>query len=230
MPLQKTRRHYGDVGGPQTVATIVLLLSFAASFAAPAQTASSKVKAPWQWTVDERIAARCDAAAARARVEWARQKRLAPTTEPAGRGRWIDLNDAIIGKYSPELVLPSEVFASLINIGFIYEGTREPMALSVETSGLPPTFWSELEMVAGPYIASVRERKQTVATEEARATWRSRESMLCAARVDALAKARALFGEPLDRFMYGHIAPTISLYVTHREVPGVLKARESGCR
>lgn len=54
--------------------------------------AQQAAKQPWEWTLDERIAARCDRPAARARVDRAREQRLALTTMKDGALAWLDVN------------------------------------------------------------------------------------------------------------------------------------------
>src|SRR4051794_36431467 len=79
----------------------------------PALAASSPPKPAWQWTVDERLAARFDEAARNQRVDeyvaqrTARQGRHAALSTPAAPSRPTDV---IHGSAHPELLMPHEIF------------------------------------------------------------------------------------------------------------------------
>ena len=202
---------------------LTLLILMTAALCSLGQQANTP-KQPWQWTVDERIAQRCDRMAARARVERARSERVAPTVVRKGRVEWHDTTDVIIGKQSPQLLLPTEVFESVVRNGFLVPGWREAYAGPIAASGLPATFWEQLESVSALYIDDLRQQSQVTPMDG------PAESRLCADRADALARARVVFGSALDVFMYRHIAPTKSLDMDHLENPAALTAREEGCR
>ena len=193
-------------------------------------SAQQRAKQPWEWTLDERIAARCDRSAARVRVERAREQRVAPTTVKDGALAWHDVKDVIIGRQTPHLLLPSELFESVVRNGFLTEGWREAHAPQVLESGLPSSFWSQLEGVAATYIDDLREQRRLAKTGASAPGQHALALRLCASRSAALARARAMFGPALDVFLYRYIAAAKTLQMTHDEDAIALKAREQGCR
>jgi hypothetical protein len=213
------------------------LLFTASLFLLPAATSAQSVppaeKQPWQWTVEERIEERCDRKAARERVDRARLDGTAPTRVRDGRLIWSPLADEISGKRTPHLFLPTELFESVVRNGFILEGWREAYEAGIARSGLPATFWEDLQVIATPLIADLRQRWAIGQMEDkfaARRMYAELEPQLCASRAEALARARATFGTALDVFMYRHVAPTKSISTTEVENPASLRAREQGCR
>lgn len=198
------------------------------------QQGNSAARQPWEWTVDERIAERCNRTAARARIERARVQRLAPTrTRDGGGVEFLNVTDSIIGSQSPHLLLPTELFESVVRNGFVFDGWREAFADKIAESGLPPAFWEQLETASTLYIDALREERRLAQLADRTAAYGLQQALhprLCADRADALTKARALFGPALDIFMYRHVAPTKSLDMDHVESAATLKSREHGCR
>ena len=209
-----------------------MLLTAAAAIALHASTANSQTKRQaWEWTTDERIAMRCDRQAAQSRVEHARAHGRAPTVVRGGKRVWHEVTDIIIGAETPQLLLPSEVFESVVRNGFLVEGWRDAYAAEIIQSGLPPRFWTQLESISGPYIADLRERATLEERHDvdARMLLGALEPRLCSHRAAALANAHAAFGSAIDIFMYRHVAPTKSLFIDHFEDPAALRSREQGC-
>jgi hypothetical protein len=197
------------------------------------QQTGNPAKKPWEWTLDERIAERCSRSAAQARVERARAQGLAPTIMNGSHREWHKVADVIIGRQSPHLLMPTELFESIVRNGFVLTGWREAFAEHMVQSGLPSTFWEQLEPVSTTYIEDLREQLHIAQMEDKAAAYALSQSMeprLCADRADALTKARMLFGPALDRFMYLHVAPTKSIDIGDFENPAALMRREQGYR
>src|SRR6185503_14149908 len=91
--------------------TVMVLLALAVTLPLHAQVE----KKPWQFTVEERIALRTDAALARERVR--RNPRSAQQNSIPERER-ATVADEFNGKSHPELFLPYEVFQTLIHMSF----------------------------------------------------------------------------------------------------------------
>lgn len=213
---------------------VVLLLAMNTEAArANAQQVNPHGKKAWEWTVDERIAARCDRSLAKARVERARAEGLAPNVRKNGRVAPLAVTDVIIGRHTPHLFLPTEVFETVVHHGFLIDGWRDVYAEEIASSGLPDTFWEQLSGVSALYIEDLRERDRIARDPDVDARfglYQALQGRLCANRAAALAQARLLFGPNFDVFMYRHIAPTKKLDTDQVQDPKELKSRERGCR
>jgi hypothetical protein len=168
-------------------------------------------RAPWQWTVEERIAIRTDPAAARERLERG-GPRVKADASP-GRAAIADRYD---GKSHPELFLPHQVFHELVMLAFASNARTEELVRAgfmtdVRRHGLPGDFWLRLEALSSAYLADRRALEGLLRTE---ANTRRHEQALalkqrdvCRTRADALSAARREFGqERFDRFLYDVIA------------------------
>ena len=208
------------------------ILALIACLAAPILL-SQQPREPWEWSVAERISERCNRSAAGARVDRARAQRRAPTVTKGGRMEWHPVTDIISGQQSPHLLLPTEVFESVVRNGFLDSGWREAFEEKIVDSGLPLTFWNDLQSIATSYIDDLREKarlSQLPGGAEDHAVLKAQARRVCASRADALAKARALFGPEFDVFLYEHVAPTKTLTIDHVEDCATLISREEGCR
>ena len=231
MPSQKTP--VVQCRPPYRLLSVILLLIMSTEGARVHAQTNPHGKKAWEWTVDERIAARCDPSMAKARVERARAEGLAPDARKNGRVVPLAATDVIIGRNTPYLFLPTEVFETVVHHGFLIDGWREVYADEIASSGLPATFWEQLSAVSALYIEDLRERDRIahIADVDARlGLYQALQGRLCANRAAALAQARELFGPDLDVFMYRHIAPTKKLDTDQIQDPKELKSRERGCR
>ena len=183
-------------------------------------------KEAWQWTDDERIAARLDPVKIRERAaaHAARSfKRLGVLSSLAvGSGEQVSFR--IDGAENPELFLPFELFGQLLrgvdwNAPSIDRDVeRAILAPKIKSFGYEPDrFWTALGSVAKRYF-EVRDGTQASASNHARAEATQSPSgpidahiVLCRERQTALTAARAYFGrEKFDRFLYEVVAPTLS--------------------
>lgn len=209
---------------------------------AAATADAQRRKAPWEWTLEERLTARCDPKLARARAdryrEWASKEELSIKSgrRPSDNSGIVDVID---GKQNPELFLPHELFESLIRKGFVGDTWRDFMAEEIPKAGLPEDFWERLEHIA-PALIDVMLRMDQLLEGGRNATEAERNALnealtalhqdLCRERADALARAQAEFGKPLDRLLYGYLARIKSSFspsISNRES---LAFAARGCR
>lgn len=181
---------------------------------------------PHRVPLEERIAARTDARLARERV-----------AQRAGAG-WSRWTDVIDGRRHPELFLPTELFDSLIERGYLGVALwREIHARDLAAAGFPATFWSELETVAAPYIDTRRRQRAAAlaARNNARMLTQARQEIaalggtLCRDRAAGLRAAREHFGPAFDEFLYKVIARGSSRSTDDPLDAAKLRMREDGC-
>jgi hypothetical protein len=202
----------------------------------PSATATTTAGRPaWQWTVAERIAARCNPEAARVRVRG--------TSPGASAMSVVGIQkthaDVISGKTHPELFLPTELFEAVVRGAFLQDGWREVYATDIAKVGLPSDFLALLERISASYLPLLREqeqirshRSQLGPAERAVAIARlaTLDTEICSVRHTALLAARARFGVALDRFLYGPVARSRTMYFDELSDTASLTAREKGCR
>ncbi|HEV2856521.1 MAG TPA: hypothetical protein VHC97_27285 [Thermoanaerobaculia bacterium] len=201
-----------------------LLLGAVAARGAEAEKGGSR-KPAWKWTIEERLAARFDPAAMAAReAEYQAE-------QEAIRKRWADsvlfedeakmtgpppATETIDGSKTPELFLPVELFGMLLNRAFPLEeesaGPQEPRSRIEQRAaalGFGRDLWGRLEKAAAPYLGPLHaedRRRLTTRTNDTREDDRKR---LCRLRAQALAAAKAEFGEEnFLRLLYEAVAPT----------------------
>jgi hypothetical protein len=170
---------------------------------------------PHLWSPEHRIQQRLDDDAGRQRIDRAVEDGKLTQRPPSG-AIYVD------GAADPELLLPWELFQSLIMRTMVAEDpsralNRGHFEQVRRRLGLPPTFWTDLESVAGHFVGSLRAQmrlasehpKNAAANAGAMALLQSND---CAKRAQALAAARARFGqERFDRFLYEAVAPELTV-------------------
>src|SRR5258708_25700529 len=197
------------------IALLVLPASMALAQEDPGARAG-KGKRAWEWTDEERIAARLNPD-----YVWDQQ--------PTGDARFETLPRAdyvIDGSKTPELFMPSELFAWLMN-GLAPRDDarntfREMLRERIEGFGYADdtAFWNELQQVTASH-AKLRERRAALEAKRERASKQERldldkdiaelEIPLCQSRAKTLAAARAHFGRAkFDQFLYTVVAPRLS--------------------
>ncbi|HEX3581524.1 MAG TPA: hypothetical protein VH087_07155 [Thermoanaerobaculia bacterium] len=194
----------------------------------------------WQWSDDDRIAARTNPVAGQDRVD----KYLESHASPQSRGAKVlteprKLIGVVDGSQTPELFLPVELFDMVVKLGIVNEDNwRDVWDPGVRAAGLPPDFWKQLERTSTAYAEDLRAAQragvQTRELPEIRAGTGLPNDLLtrlCRDRADALAASRAIFGLALDVFMYQTIAPghVVTIF-DDPEVPARLHAMARGCR
>lgn len=189
-------------------------------------------KAAWEWTNEERIAARKDPLL---RIQ-RREEAFA-----AGDLERSDKRDVLIGRRNPELFLPNELMNNLKGAyqPEVKERAREQWAAATQRFG--EDFWERLFEAGRPFFtAHVRhmqlQRRWQSADAEEREHFREELSSvggsLCALRVQALQAARETFGRgAFDRFLYEVVATTASLKGSSsgRDGPFSQLWEEEGC-
>ncbi|HJQ40362.1 MAG TPA: hypothetical protein VKB93_24725 [Thermoanaerobaculia bacterium] len=213
----------------------VILVLFAAS--APGQ--EPQKRAPWSLTLEERIALRTDAAAARKRVLEGETPRTRVLRET--RPDLAPIADSFTGKNHPELFFPFQVFQHLMLLAFDGNGAhgiRQEFMRDVQRLGLPADFWLRLEASSAAFRAddaAVRAllRRRSDPEEDRRRLQELdlRQSDYCRDRADALAAARAEFGaERFDRFLYEVIAYRMFHVSDTLPKPDIIRWAAGGCR
>ena len=192
-----------------TFAMAVLLPAFGMSGAEPSEPAALQQKKPWEWTIEERLAVRLDPAkiAERQDAAEAGQPIARPQSAP---GRREDVhNYSIDGSRYPELLLPHELFQSLLT-GFVPEDhrrmqQRESLRRGIIAVGFDEElFWTKLRSAAGDYIDHYVYPPLGSTESEPRGGHKP----LCRAAFLALNSARQAFGrDEFDRLLYEVVAP-----------------------
>ena len=200
-------------------------------------------KAPWEWTLDERIAARTDPQAARERLREPGMRRPVPVEQSSPAA--APVVEAFDGTTHPELFLPYQVFEQLIIMAFAAhprstQVNRAGLNPEVVKHGLPADFWERLEVIATVHTADQRAvwdslaavgRQSGAARQRAEEILQMKNLDACRSRADALAAARKEFGqERFDRFLYEVIA--IHMFTVGDRLPDadLLRKAEEGCR
>ena len=222
-------------------AFIIVGLAFTS---AQSLSATSQRRAPWEWTVEERIRDRSDPVKAQERVAAARASdsfvghiRTSSTSgSPQG--------DVIDGRRNPELFLPFELFRIFVSAAF----TEDPTGRSVYRDGciqdstipLPSNFWIRLEQITSTYITTLnharalnRQAGAAEGAERARLEQQSQEiqAKQCQRLAENLEAVRSAFGRRFfDRFLYEAVAPTAGIGLERPSTPAELLQLERGCR
>jgi hypothetical protein len=166
---------------------------------------SQAAKAIWQWTLEERLAQRLDPDLIGYRQCRAEAGYRATATEPPNREGETPQNHSVDGSRTPELLLPHELFESLV-AGFAADDAkqkrwREALRPGIVGSGFDEDFfWSTLHSAAGEYVGNGASQQRTSAPR--------RHFSVCRAAFVALENARQVLGsERFDRFLYEVMAP-----------------------
>jgi hypothetical protein len=213
-----------------------LLLFIGLSFQAPAKSPElvepPARKQAWDWSLDERLAARQEFVESRS----PQIRRQAPND---ASGPILD------GSKNPELLLPGELFRQLLSLAFspsaeVNEVFRQNIMTGAAGLNLPGEFWQRLELLAADYLGTRdQERELGARLQEVSVSERRRllvaissvQEPQCAYRYQALTAARSTFGAKLfDRFLYQAVAPLVQVTVTVPAVPAKLAWAEKGCK
>jgi hypothetical protein len=209
--------YLGDGRAQWTILTF-LLLAVARTEARPVSTSDPSDRKPaWKWTTEERLTKRFDpeAMAARARGQAAereaanaRRPNLADDPLYKVDGLGGPPMEVIEGRKTPELFLPWELFSDLLDRGLaadgsVRSGVRERIEARAAALGFGQDLWTRLEKAAAHFNELRREAHLRSLTERtgppAKATegfkMNSEGLRLCRTRAQALAAAKAEFGE-----------------------------------
>jgi hypothetical protein len=204
-------------------------------------------KPAWQWTVDERLAARFDPKALEAQA--AKQQEL---WEKSSMAELLGIQPSpsdqamatLDGAKNPELFLSWEIFNFLLHRAFPAEGldpkdeSRRRIEERAAALGLGSDLWQRLEKVAHPLLELEREEyRRAMASRgrpqpEAKAKFDKSIIRKCRVRAKAMAAAQEEFGaEIFLRFLYEAVAPTLNVaYRVYEEKSEDLRFMERGCR
>jgi len=198
-------------------------------------------KPAWQFSDDERIALRTDAALARQRVAERRQRHTTTGIHAASVGGQ-QLADSLDGAHR-ELFLPFEVFRNFVDLAFdprSRDTFRHFSAAEVRNAGLPPDFWERLDPIIAFHVADVRAERDLLTSRSklsgpARArvvaALELKRADVCRSRADALAAARKTFGrEHFDRFLYEYVAINMFQVTDRLATAEQFRQWEGGCR
>ena len=202
-----------------------------------AASAHAQATHAWDWTTAERISARLTAA----KVE--RRGANANTGDSELSSQALVARFGIDGSRNPELFLPWELFDSfLARTRLGGSDTVDPRALYEADVALlgwdEDAFWRDMEQLRIEYDAARAEivALQNVNSPETRLERHARNQrrdeasrLLCAARAQALLRARALYNS-FDKFLYTSVAPTLSLTSATPTDGVTLSWIEGGCK
>lgn len=191
---------------------LLLALSLNASAAERALQSPERVgqqRRPWEWTIEERLAARVNPVkiAERQNAEEARYRSAG--AQPPSTAREPTQSYAIDGSRNPELLLPHELFQSLLT-GLAPDDKpraahRKSLRPGIVASGFDEElFWALLRSAAGEYI----DNYAYPARDPVSSMSDGPQYGLCRAAFTALNNARQVIGpDRFDRFLYEVVAP-----------------------
>jgi hypothetical protein len=169
---------------------------------------------PWEWTIEQRLAARKVAADRKQRVD----QLLATSAAEAKAPRPYD---HLEGSIRSELLLPTEVMDVLINVLAADDEraaqTRADAMRQAAFLDLPPEFFPAFEKALANALATHREQERvfrnyppgTVVSGKAAVRLIRSQHDACRARWQAIQTLRAAYGKAFDRFLYVAIAPKV---------------------
>lgn len=201
-------------------------------------------KQSWEWTTEERLNARFDAVARKARVDRvmalrAAERKVSHQSGPLDADRPVDAIDGISNR---ELLLPTEIFTSFLEHAYAYDDEtaiefRRDAAEKIDALGLPADFLGQVVAESRRFIELEREAVALhdqighgVGDVEAiMARLRAIAAEQCPLRADALRHLRSRYGPAFDRFLYTAIAPNVHFTFYEVQDAQVLRRQEEGC-
>lgn len=190
-------------------------------------------KRPWEWTLEERLAARVNPVKIAERQDAEDARYHAAGAQAPSTKRQTTKRYSIDGSKHPELLLPHELFRSMLT-GFAPDDERRAAHRKSLRPGIVASgwneelFWAHLRSAAGEYIDNYAyPAREPVSSERDR-----RQYGLCKAAFTSLNNARQVFGpERFDRFLYEFVAPGVwvSTATTAPDPAAELRFVERGC-
>jgi len=217
------------------------LLILVSASASPTQQDGKKPS--WEWSLDERVTARLNPTNMRARLRPSGAQALRQM--PLQEGQY-PTTDYVDGSRNPELLLPWELFNSLLARAFSQNPQtqsvyRETLETRARAAGLRPDIWSTVESCATSFLQAKREeaelgarlpgtlglQKQALLDQIAQI-----QEPQCGRRAAALACARAALGtSSFNRYLYEVVAPSVTVTsVGDKERQSHLLFAEGGCQ
>lgn len=205
---------------------------------------AASAKEPWEWTVEERLKLRFDAAAVRERVSahQARRAGRSVATSSVNSGEPIPA-DYISGKAHPEAYFPSEIVTMFVRSAYAFDDEaaaefRLSAAQRTASLGLPEELLSVFAHEAEEFIlmmkeeVALRDRMDSAAdAPRAAAELQILQSRLCPVRFALMRRMRQRYGTDFDRWLYRGLAPdwATAIFTTSRNAE-TLRNEEQGCR
>jgi hypothetical protein len=203
----------------------VLLLLSAGAAVGQAQESKASAKPAWKWTLEERLAARFDPEAMKARA--AETRRRYDVAEKAFRGPGraqvtLPLYPSefeVQGDYNPELFIPYELFDFLLYTCFPAEGvaqnySRRRVEQRAAALGVGSDLWTRLRKSAKPLLDLDRQHFERAMEARRKGKDMPEEengNLRCRLRAEALEAAKAQLGEEtLLRLLYEAVAPGLA--------------------
>lgn len=194
---------------------------------------SPSSKQPWQWTSQERAAARGDPARRTERVS-AYEKERQPSRAVAYG--FPAVADVIDGSRNPELYFPTELFEYLVRSAFVTLPVVYPHVIQQRSSDLfrNKGEWDRFADIVTKYVDVLKQEKSAADAVNATAAT-ALEAKKCAAEAHALTAARRAFGrERFDRMLYETVpqsmVTTFSIDTDFDKAIGRALQREEGCQ
>lgn len=195
--------------------------------------ASSQTKQPWQWTAQERAAARRDPARRADRVG-AYEREGRPSR--AMTSSFASVADVIDGSRNPELYFPTELFEYLVRSAFITLPRVYPHVIQQRSSDLfrSQDEWDRFAGITAKYAEILKEETSAAQRQDAAAV-AALGAEKCAAEAQALRAARHAFGrERFDRMLYEAVPQsmitTFSMDTDFDKAIGSAVQREERCQ
>lgn len=217
-------------------AVLLMIGAVATGGMAAAPSREPEQKHAWEWTIAERLAARLDPAKIRLRQYDAEVGNRRIGVQAVAVPRERPGNYSIDGRRNPELLLPHELFVSLMT-GFVPDDERRgrnraSLRAGIVSAGFDEQmFWAQLASVASEYA----EYSYGDVNPSGAAVSQSHRDPDhgCRLRFDALTAARHVFGqERFDRLLYEVVAPgtQVASATTAAEPSAELRRVAAGCR
>jgi hypothetical protein len=198
------------------------------------KNAVQRARAPWEWTIEERLSARLDPMSIAERQDAAEGRHPTIRSQSVREVREGIQNYSVDGAVNPELLLPHELFQSLLT-GFVPDEQRqrrqrESLRRGIVAAGFDEElFWAQLRSAASEYIDSYLYPPPT----RIESTSRQDRDGRCRAGFVALNTARQVFGaNEFDRFLYDVVAPRTQVASTTSAADPAAELRyvELGCQ
>jgi hypothetical protein len=200
------RSRFGVAAAHAAFICTVLLAVFVAS------PATADERGPWQWTDEERMAARFDPEKIRERREAHEREQRARNPQAHALSPTVNVID---GSRNPELLMPRELFQTLILRALDDKsGARDHIrcryAKRAPWIAGDPEFWWRLEAAAAPFLRALERSRENgrIERETGIPPAPGEAFEQCQNRMVALNAARETFGrERFDEFLYTAVAP-----------------------
>lgn len=220
-------------------AVLLIGVLFMANSGVPAAPDEHPVDIPrkpaWEWTLEERVAARFEPAARRVRVEQHIQRSQNVSDEMAS-------SDSIKGSDNPELLTPTEVLGTFVRAAYSFDDRVAQNFLNDAREksrqfGMPTDFMDVMKKEVAETAEWERKAREIRArltqgagneTDILLSDLEAAETEACRTRAAALAALRKRFPD-FDRYLYSSIAPGVFYTFSDSTTIERLRREEDGC-